>query len=63
MADRILVLREGRLVAELPGGSSEEDVMRAAAMGAAEEAVGMDTAEEAVGMGASTPVAPPPGVR
>ncbi|MCE7002351.1 sugar ABC transporter ATP-binding protein [Kibdelosporangium philippinense] len=30
MADRILVLRDGRLVTELPGGSSEEDVMRAA---------------------------------
>ncbi|MCY7420092.1 MAG: sugar ABC transporter ATP-binding protein [Chloroflexi bacterium] len=33
MADRIVVLREGRLVAELPGGCSEEDVMQAAAMG------------------------------
>lgn len=33
VADRILVLRAGRLVAELPGGATEEDVMRAAAMG------------------------------
>ena len=33
MADRILVLREGRLVAELAGEPpTEEDVMRAAAM-------------------------------
>ncbi|MEZ4596061.1 MAG: sugar ABC transporter ATP-binding protein [Chloroflexota bacterium] len=32
-ADRILVLRGGRLVAELPAGATEEDVMRAAAMG------------------------------
>ena len=34
VADRILVLRAGRLVAELPAGASEEDVMRAAAMDA-----------------------------
>ncbi len=34
VADRILVLRNGRLVAELPAGTSEEDVMRAAAMDA-----------------------------
>lgn len=33
VADRVLVLRAGRLVAELPGGATEEDVMRAAAMG------------------------------
>ena len=33
MADRVLVMREGRLVAELAGGCSEEEVMRAAAMG------------------------------
>src|SRR5690606_6225730 len=31
MADRILVLRDGRLVAELPAGSSEEAVLAAAA--------------------------------
>lgn len=30
MADRILVMHRGRLVAELPRGSSQEDVMRAA---------------------------------
>jgi ribose transport system ATP-binding protein len=30
MADRIVVLHDGRMVAQLPGGSSEEDVMRAA---------------------------------
>ena len=42
MADRILVLREGRLVAELPAGSSEEDVMRAAAMGSPEQALAFD---------------------
>jgi rhamnose transport system ATP-binding protein len=34
VADRILVLREGRIVAELPAGASEEDVMHAAAMDA-----------------------------
>jgi ABC-type sugar transport system ATPase subunit len=34
VADRVLVLRAGRLVAELPGGSSEQSVMRAAALGA-----------------------------
>ncbi|MFI6428587.1 sugar ABC transporter ATP-binding protein [Promicromonospora sp. NPDC050880] len=34
MADRVLVLRDGRVVGELPGGSSEEDVM-ALATGAA----------------------------
>jgi len=33
VADRVLVLRAGRLVAELPGGATEQDVMRAAAMG------------------------------
>ncbi len=33
VADRVLVLRAGRLVAELPGGATEEDVMRAAALG------------------------------
>ncbi len=38
MADRVLVLRAGRLVAELPGGPTEEDVMRAAAMGGDEPA-------------------------
>ena len=42
MADRILVLREGRLVADLPAGSSEEDVMRAAAMGSPEQALAID---------------------
>ncbi|MGO0578059.1 sugar ABC transporter ATP-binding protein [Ornithinimicrobium panacihumi] len=36
MSDRILVMRDGRLVGELPAGSSEEDVM-AMATGAAEE--------------------------
>ncbi len=33
MADRVVVLREGRLVAELPDDCSEEDIMRAAAIG------------------------------
>jgi ribose transport system ATP-binding protein len=32
VADRILVLRAGRIVAELPAGASEEDVMSAAAL-------------------------------
>lgn len=32
MADRILVMRDGRLVAELPAGSSEEAVLAAAAV-------------------------------
>ncbi|ADI14268.1 sugar ABC transporter ATP-binding protein [Truepera radiovictrix] len=42
MADRILVMRGGRIVAELPRGASQEDVMRAATgarAGAAVEAV------------------------
>ncbi|MET0771545.1 MAG: sugar ABC transporter ATP-binding protein [Candidatus Limnocylindrales bacterium] len=43
VADRILVLRAGRLVAELPAGASEEDVMRAAAMDA-DTGVAMATA-------------------
>jgi rhamnose transport system ATP-binding protein len=34
VADRILVLRAGRLVAELPGGATEEAVMRPAAVDA-----------------------------
>lgn len=33
VADRVLVLREGRLVAELPGGVTEATVMAAAAVG------------------------------
>jgi ABC-type sugar transport system ATPase subunit len=41
LADRILVLRAGRLVAELPGGATEEDVMRAAAMGGSAAGVGV----------------------
>ena len=31
MSDRILVMREGRIVAELPRGAGEEDVIQAAA--------------------------------
>jgi rhamnose transport system ATP-binding protein len=34
MADRILVLRDGRIAGELPGGSDEETIM-ALATGAA----------------------------
>jgi len=32
MADRVLVLHDGRLVAELPGGCTEEEILRAAAI-------------------------------
>jgi ABC-type sugar transport system ATPase subunit len=31
IADRILVMRQGRLSGELPGGSSQESIMRLAA--------------------------------
>jgi ribose transport system ATP-binding protein len=38
MSDRILVMREGRIAGELPGGSSEAEIMRLATHGAPEEA-------------------------
>jgi rhamnose transport system ATP-binding protein len=34
LADRVLVLRDGRIAGELPGGASEEDVLRLASGGA-----------------------------
>lgn len=39
MADRVLVMREGRLVAELPRGSATEETVMAAATGLGERAV------------------------
>jgi ribose transport system ATP-binding protein/rhamnose transport system ATP-binding protein len=33
LADRVLVLRDGAVAGELPGGASEEDVMRLASGG------------------------------
>jgi rhamnose transport system ATP-binding protein len=35
LADRVLVLRDGRIAGELPGGASEEDVLRLASGGGA----------------------------
>lgn len=37
LSDRILVVREGRLVGELPGGSSAEDVLQLAVLSTAEQ--------------------------
>jgi ABC-type sugar transport system ATPase subunit len=46
LADRVLVLRDGAVAGELPGGASEEDVMRLASGGGRAAETGTDSSEE-----------------
>ena len=49
LADRVLVLRDGAVAGELPGGASEEDVMRLASGGGAAVDVGTVSSDGTVG--------------